>query len=150
MKRDQERRELFNVLSDSFAQDARKFGVEAAFLYGSWARGFPRADSDADVAIVFEPSVSRRSIAETSCQLATKLSIVAHREVAVLVIQPDTWKPMLYYNAIVLGKPLFVRDRISCFKLRHRAIGEAEEFGRIGVGWQLRAAHILLERLSHV
>ena len=42
------------VLTHFFQKKAERFRVLVAVLYGSWAVGFPRPDSDIDVAVVFE------------------------------------------------------------------------------------------------
>ncbi len=46
-------KEIKNILERHFKESADACKIEAAFLYGSWARGCPKETSDVDVAIVF-------------------------------------------------------------------------------------------------
>jgi len=45
-------------LKDYFKQKASGYRIEMAFLYGSWHRGYPRNDSDLDLALLFSPQIS--------------------------------------------------------------------------------------------
>lgn len=45
--------EIKNILECHFKGIADAYGIERAFLYGSWARGYPKESSDVDIAIVF-------------------------------------------------------------------------------------------------
>jgi len=45
---------LMEALRDYFQREGTKLGVDVAFLYGSWTSGFPRLESDIDIAILFE------------------------------------------------------------------------------------------------
>src|SRR5574342_711421 len=45
--------EIVNTLKIYFTDASLIYKIEMAFLYGSWARGFPKSFSDEDVAIVF-------------------------------------------------------------------------------------------------
>jgi len=47
------KREILTLLKSFFEESASAYKIEMAFLYGSWARGFPKSSSDVDVAIVF-------------------------------------------------------------------------------------------------
>ncbi|MBU1183973.1 MAG: nucleotidyltransferase domain-containing protein, partial [Proteobacteria bacterium] len=42
------------IIESFFRREAERYRVQVAVLYGSWAGGFPRRDSDVDVAVVFE------------------------------------------------------------------------------------------------
>lgn len=44
-------------LEDYFKQKASGYHIEMVFLYGSWARGYPRHDSDIDLAVLFSPQI---------------------------------------------------------------------------------------------
>jgi hypothetical protein len=59
------------------------------------------------------------------------------REVNIIPIFEDFRKPMLYYNAIVLGEPLLIRDEARYLDLRMSAIAQMEDFSVFGVPWQL-------------
>jgi len=47
------REKIIETLKRFFREEAENYGLEMAFLYGSWARGFPREDSDIDIALLF-------------------------------------------------------------------------------------------------
>ncbi|MCK4590382.1 MAG: hypothetical protein KAT86_01410, partial [Candidatus Latescibacteria bacterium] len=44
---------LIQVLKDFFRRESDQCGIEMAFLYGSWARGYPMKGSDVDLAVCF-------------------------------------------------------------------------------------------------
>jgi predicted nucleotidyltransferase len=48
-----EREGIIKHLKKFFAERASFYGVEMVFLFGSWATGIPRQDSDLDIAVVF-------------------------------------------------------------------------------------------------
>ena len=50
--------ELVHKLKEFFGQKASQYEIDLAFLYGSWARGYPRSDSDVDLALIFSLQTS--------------------------------------------------------------------------------------------
>lgn len=40
-----------------FSENYIKYYIDIAFLYGSWAGGYPRKDSDIDLAVVFSKDI---------------------------------------------------------------------------------------------
>lgn len=142
--------ELILTLKTFFKERADLFGVEMAFLYGSWARGYPREDSDVDIALVFsqEPS-SEEEIFRLLTDISFEASIKTGKEVNIISIDKDFKKPMLYYNAIVLGIPLYIGQFERCIILKNRAIFQMEDFSLFGIDWQLRATKKNLEVLQY-
>jgi len=142
--------EIIKRLRNYFNKNASLYGLEIVFLYGSWARGFPRNDSDIDIAIVFseEPSSddeSFRNITDISLSLSAEL----YREVNVIKIYEDFRKPMLYYNAIVSGLPVFIKDFVRYVNFKNEAIYQMEDFCIFGMDWQHEVAVKNLEALRH-
>jgi predicted nucleotidyltransferase len=142
--------EIIKRLRNYFDGNANLYNLEMVFLYGSWARGFPRHDSDIDIAIVFseEPSSddeSFRNITDISLSLSAELN----REVNVIQIYKDFRKPMLYYNAIVSGLPLFIKDFVRYVNFKNEAIYQMEDFCIFGVDWQYEVATKNLEALRY-
>ncbi len=68
-------------------------------------------------------------------------------EVNIIPIFLDFRKPMLYYNAIVLGIPVFVREQNRYAALLNEAIFQMEDFSIFGTGWQLAVADKNLKEL---
>jgi predicted nucleotidyltransferase len=141
---------IVNCLKDFFNKRAHQYGLEMVFLYGSWAGGFPKEDSDVDIAIVF----SRENGADDELfrylnEISLSLSRELGREVNSIVIQSDFNKPMLYYNAIVLGIPVFIKDSDKYIRLRNEAVFQMEDFNLFGVDWQVRITRRNLEELKH-
>jgi len=142
--------EIIKPLKNYFNKNASLYGLEMVFLYGSWARGFPRHDSDIDIAIVFseEPSSndeSFRNITDISLSLSTEFN----REANVIKIYEDFRKPMLYYNAIVSGLPVFIKDFVRYVNFKNEAIYQMEDFCIFGMDWQHEVATKNLEALRH-
>ena len=142
--------EILTLLKTFFEESASAYKIEMAFLYGSWARGFPKSFSDVDVAIVFleEPGTEDETftiITDISLVLGKKLRL----DVNVIPIYSDFRKPMLYYNAIVLGIPVFIRNQDRYIFLRNQAIFQMEDFTLFGTNWQLEIAKKNLEDIKH-
>lgn len=142
--------ELILTLKTFFKEKADFFGVEMAFLYGSWARGYPREDSDVDIALIFskEPSFEEdifKALTDTSFEVSIKIG----KEANIIFIDKDFRKPMLYYNAIVLGIPLYVKHFEKYIILKNQAIVQMEDFSLFGIDWQLKTTKRNLEALQH-
>jgi predicted nucleotidyltransferase len=141
--------ELVCKLKDFFEQKAHLFGVDIAFLYGSWARGLPREDSDVDLALSFlpEPSSEEESFNRIMdlCLEILKIGIEAN----IIQLDRDFKKPMLYYNAIVFGLPLYIKDFGRYIQLKNQAIYQMEDFNIFGMLWQRLVAKRNLEELQY-
>jgi predicted nucleotidyltransferase len=142
--------EMVGQLKDFFMANAACFGIEIAFLYGSWAIGFSREDSDIDLALIF----SKESPSDVeSFKPITKISYLLtrelNREVSIIQIYWDFRKPMLYYNAIISGVPLYIKDFDRYVRLKNQAIYQMEDFSIFGLNWQYEVAVKNMEALRH-
>jgi predicted nucleotidyltransferase len=142
--------EIIKRLRSYFEKNAGIYRLDMVFLYGSWARGFPRHDSDIDLAIVFSEEVSSdeetfKNITDISLSLSAELS----REVNVIHIYRDFRKPMLYYNAVISGLPVYVKEQNKYYRLRNEAIYHMEDYSIFGRNWQHEVATRNLETLRH-
>lgn len=143
-------REIIDYLERFFRNSSAQYGIEMAFLYGSWARGFPRQDSDIDVAILFSPEIStEEEIFERITDISLLLSSDLRSEVNAIPLSLDFGKPMLYYNAIASGVPLFFKDFSRYVDLKNEAVFQMEDFNIFGRDWQLAVARRNLEALTH-
>lgn len=142
--------EIVLKLKSFFKQKAKEYHVQVAFLYGSWATGYPRGDSDVDIAILFSTPLSDNEIFELINTLSLNASETLAKEVNILPVYEDFPKPMLYYNAIVLGIPVYIGDFNRYVELKLQAISQMEDFSIFGIRWQLEVAKKNLEALRHV
>jgi len=141
---------IVNCLKNFFNKKAQQYGLEMAFLYGSWARGFPKENSDVDIAIVFtKENASDDELFRYLNDMSLSLSKELGREVNSIAIQSNFNKPMLYYNAIVLGIPVFIKDSDKYLRLRNEAVSQMEDFSLFGIDWQVRITRKNLEELKH-
>lgn len=144
------REDLLNKLKGFFNAKAAEYEVDLAFLYGSWARGYPRVDSDVDLAVIFSNKLSSENqIFYILNELCVAIAEEIRKEVNVLPIFPDFRKPMLYYNAMVLGKPVYIRSTEKYAQFFVEAINQMEDFSIFGTKWQLCAASKNLEEVKH-
>jgi predicted nucleotidyltransferase len=144
------REEIIQCLRNYFDRNAGFYKLEMVFLYGSWARGFPRYDSDVDIAVIFsdEPSSDDESfgkIADMSLSLSEELG----REVNVIQIHQDFRKPMLYYNAIILGLPVYHQEQGKYIRIKNDALYHMEDYRIFGMDWQYEVAAKNLEAIRH-
>lgn len=145
------REDIINYLKSFFKEKVEDYKLGIVFLYGSSARGFPREDSDIDIGIVFQDNTLSddelfRIITDISLCLFSEINL----EVNIVPIYPDFRKPMLYYNVIVLGTPLYIRDYNEYIDVKNEAIYQMEDFSIFGINWQLKAARNNLEGITHV
>ena len=137
------------ALKKFFELKAGFFRMEMAFLYGSRAEGFPRPDSDVDIAIVFEDEVkTEEGIFNAMVDIALALEKEIGKEINVIPIYRDFRKPLLYYNAIVMGVPVYFKDYDGYVALRNEAINQMEDFELFGKKWQIMVARNNLEALD--
>jgi predicted nucleotidyltransferase len=142
--------EIVGELRKYFLGNAQDYELEMVFLYGSWARGFPKDDSDVDIAVFFSKENGPedeffRQISDISLILEKELG----REVNIIVIRPDFDKPMLYYNAIALGIPVYIRHKDKYLAIRNEAIQQMEDFNIFGREWQLSIARKNLDAIKY-
>ena len=141
------REEIVSKLKKFFRERADEYNIELVFLYGSWARGLPRKNSDIDLAVVFSSKVeSGKEEFSRITDISYKLSISLKKEVNMIVIEEDFSKPMLYYNAIILGIPVFTKDVDNFLRLKLETIYQMEDFQIFAAPWQLEIANKLLRR----
>jgi predicted nucleotidyltransferase len=145
-----QRSRLTEVLEAFFDQWADIFRVQMAFLYGSRAEGFPREDSDIDIGILFGDEIASE---DEMFALVTKISLSLWKkmkiETNVVPVHPDFRKPMFYYNVIVKGIPLYIRDYGRYLSLRNEAMYQMEDFEVFGKAWQLQIAKRNLAELGY-
>lgn len=140
------RERLVSQMKDFFKQKALQYHIDTAFLYGSWATGYPKQDSDIDLAILFSPEIKDQDkIFFLITDISYKLGGQLNKEVNIIFISRNFYYPMLYYNAIISGIPLFVKDYDELLNLKLEAIYQMEDFKVFGVSWQQEITENLME-----
>lgn len=144
-------RSIPDILKDFFLTRTGSFGIALVFLYGSRVRGIPLPDSDIDLVVIFEDeALSDETIFQRLTTIATSLTEMTGLEVNLNPIYSDFRKPMLYYNAIVLGVPVFIQDPTKYGHLRAEAIRQMEDFQLFGPQWLISITRRNLERVSAI
>ncbi len=144
------RDEIIQILKDYFQQKAVFFNINFAFLYGSWASGHPVQESDIDVAILSSEEMDKDRAFDIVSKVSVELTELLKRDTNVLYIDVELTKPMLLYNAIIQGIPVFIKDHKEYADLRLKAISMMEDFSLFGTRWQTEIAKKRLESLGHV
>lgn len=140
---------LTNSLKDYFQKEAERFQVDCAFLYGSRGRGLPRFDSDVDVAVLFADEPKEKELFERLTALSFALSESIGLEVEMIPLYRDFRRPLLDYNAIVMGIPVYIKDFSDYINLINEAIFQLEDFELFGLEWQKSLARKKLEAIRH-
>lgn len=142
---------LVEHLNSFFIENANKGdGTEMVFLYGSWARGIPKDESDIDIAILFSDELHSEKVAfDHITDISYRLTEELKKEVNIIQIHPDFRKPMLYYNAIILGIPVFIKNRERYARIITEAIYFMEDYSIFGIDWQYEVAKKNLEAFRH-
>lgn len=108
---------------------ARDPSVAFALLFGSRAHGNPRADSDWDVGVYFDPSLERSERHVRRLQLIASLEPAVDVDVVVLNDAP----PLLAHRAL-MGVRLLVRDLEAWVRFFVRTLASAGDdrvYGRV-------------------
>ena len=146
----EEKEKIVLLLKKYFKKKSSMYHIEIAFLYGSWSRGLPHKDSDIDLALLFsEPAENEDIIFESINNISFDLSIKTGKEVNTIDIKDDFPYPMLYYNAIIFGIPIYVKNNDLLISLRLEAIRQMEDFKIFGIPWQQEVAQKLLKEMAH-
>ena len=145
-----QREKIILKLKDYFKQKASVYYIEIAFLYGSWARGYPHKDSDIDLALLFSSQIrSEESLFALITQISYELSKDLGQEVNIIPIYRDFPHPMLYYNAIILGRPLYIKDKDKFLQLKLESIYQMEDFQIFALPWQRKVAQVIIKEIIH-
>lgn len=140
MKISIEKEEIISKLKRFFKQSSSHYCVDMAFLYGSWTGGYPHRDSDIDLALVFSREIATEKTFSLITDISYELGKKLNREVNVISVYRDFRQPMLYYNAVILGTPLYIKDKARFLSLKIEAISQMEDFRIFGIPWQLEIA----------
>ena len=84
------RQEIVDILHRARPQLAREFGVRRLALFGSYARGDQREDSDVDILVEVDPSIGLRFVdlaEQIEMLLGVRTDVVSRR-----AITPSHWK----------------------------------------------------------
>jgi predicted nucleotidyltransferase len=95
-------------LEDTIREICRSQPVQLAYLFGSHARGTADAESDIDVAVLADPSLSKEQRHALKLRLGRALGELLpldRGEIDVVILQDVP--TLLQYNAIRGGKPVF-------------------------------------------
>jgi len=56
---------------------------------------------------------------------------------------------MLYYNAIILGRPLYIEDKDKFLQLKLESIYQMEDFQIFALPWQRKVAQDIIKEITH-
>ena len=139
---------IVSKLTAFFLQNADQLDIETVFLYGSFAGGYPKIESDIDLGILFGQKVKDPfKIHSLITDISYKLTLELKKEVNIVNVNPDFDHPMLYYNIIILGIPLYVKDEDRFLSLKLEALYQMEDFQLFGAKWQRETARNLLKEV---
>lgn len=142
-----ERDRVISTLEKFFIENSAKYSLDTAVVFGSLARGVVRKDSDIDIAVVFSNYITDKYLKfELITDITYELTKILKRDVNIISISWDFDHPMLYYNAIVLGTPIFIKDPDLYLKLKLEAIHQMEDFQIFGTRWQFEVVKKLIRR----
>lgn len=116
---------MLNVLSHTQKENLRRLGVSLVLLFGSQATDSPHPGSDADVGIVFDPSipVRPRRYGEVYALLQP---LLGDSRLDLVVLDDAAYT--LQYKAAMEGKPLFETDVSSFADFRETAMRHYFDF----------------------
>jgi predicted nucleotidyltransferase len=133
-----------------FEQAVSQYSIEMVFLYGSYVAERTRIDSDIDLAILFSDEIANcEKLFSLLTEITYKLTKELNKEVNIISIDRNFPHPMLYYNAIVLGIPVFIKDNDRFLSLKLEAIYQMEDFQIYGTRWQKEITTHIMEELTH-
>ncbi|MBU4305030.1 MAG: nucleotidyltransferase domain-containing protein [Candidatus Omnitrophica bacterium] len=129
---------------------ASEYPIEIVFLYGSFASVYHHAGSDIDIGIFFSESVEKAEKAHFFItEITYKLIQEFSREVNIISIDRNFLHPMLYYNVIISGIPLFIKDDGKFLSLKLEAIHQMEDFQLFAPFWQRTVTKKIMKGVSY-
>lgn len=142
--------EVISLLREYFREKADQYQIDLAFVFGSYARGYLKEESDVDVAVVFAREVDTdekrfRAVTDISVELGSRVGV----NVDVISIDESFKKPALYYNAVVLGVPVYIRDKTRYIQIYNQALFQMNDFEIFGSRFQFEAAKANLRGMMH-
>ncbi len=84
------REQILRMLREQHALLSRRYPIQRLALFGSWARGEAREDSDVDVLVEVDPSIGLRFVElgdELERALGRRVDLVSRR-----AIKPSLWQ----------------------------------------------------------
>lgn len=82
--------DILSTLREQHAALCRRYPIQRLALFGSWARGEAREDSDVDILVDVDPSIGLRFVElgdELERALGRRVDLVSRR-----AIQPELWE----------------------------------------------------------
>ena len=143
-----DKNEVISAIKFYFQNKADIFNIDMAFLYGSWASALPKKESDVDIAVIFAEEMREEEVFEILTTISLELTDVLKKETNVLFIDGELYKPMLHYNAIVHGIPVYIMDFTGFVDMKLKAIRQMEDFSIFGTKWQCEIVKRRLEALN--
>lgn len=141
---------LLTDLKNFFQEASGQYHIEMVFLYGSWASGYPKEESDIDLGILFSREVAGSALIHSLVtDISYKLTLELKKEVNIVNINPDFDHPMLYYNVINLGIPVYIKDQDRFISLRLDTLYQMEDFQLFGIRWQRDIARNILKEVGN-
>lgn len=144
-----ERESIISYLRIFFNEKGEDFKICIALLFGSLAMRLVKKSSDIDIAILFEDEPLEDEIFERLTSLSLLLSEHLGLDVDIIPIHKDFRKPFLYYNAIIFGIPLFIKNRQKFIALKLEALYHMEDFSIFGIRWQIELAKRNIEAIKN-
>lgn len=138
-----------SALKSYFGRRSRTYHIDTAFLYGSWAAGYPKIGSDVDIAVIFNKKMDSDKLFDIITTLSLEITNLLKIETNVLYIDREFYRPMLYYNAIVQGIPVFIKSFTRYVDARFYAIYQMEDFSIFGTKRQSEIVERRLEKLNN-
>ncbi|MBD3203401.1 DUF86 domain-containing protein [Candidatus Woesearchaeota archaeon] len=105
--------------------------ISMAFIFGSFAKGTARPDSDIDIAVYFKPKGKKieyesENKYEIKHKIQEKLEEITKKDVDLLVL--NNAYPTLIYDVFKNGKKIIIKDRLLYMKLHSKIFIEAIDF----------------------
>jgi predicted nucleotidyltransferase len=138
---------VITKLNDFFRETASQYNIEMVFLYGSWSSGYPKEESDIDIGVLFGSISPGARIHSLITSIVYALTLEIKSDVNIVNINPDFDHPMLYYNIIALGIPLYIKDNDRFLNLKLEALSQMEDFQLFGVKWQYDVARKIMREV---
>ncbi|NWF98428.1 MAG: nucleotidyltransferase domain-containing protein, partial [Nitrospirae bacterium] len=79
-----DKNEAISAIKFYFQNKADFFNIDMAFLYGSWASGLPKKESDVDIAVIFTEEMKEEEVFEILTTLSLELTDILKKETNVL------------------------------------------------------------------
>lgn len=136
------------IIEEIVKSKAKDWKLKAFFLFGSTAYDMDTVRSDIDIAVAFEENLDRSTKKTIRNHIIKTLSQATGREIDIVEIEDKANKPLLLYNAIINGIPVYIKSEEFYKELITKYTKEMENHYTNRIGERIKKCEKMLAEIE--